>query len=75
MNANELFLQEQLEWTKKRMALYDAIENKLREMREIAEEAADNRATDADRLHLQQQIEEKQTELEELQSELETIVH
>lgn len=75
MDKKELFLREQLAWTKERMALYDAMDEKLIEMREIASEAADINLSVPKRKYLQMIMEEKQAELSLLQQKLQSFFH
>ncbi|UCZ52685.1 hypothetical protein LGQ02_18035 [Bacillus shivajii] len=69
------FLLEQLEWVKDRQRIYDEIDRKLREMRGIAEIAAREAVSDAEREVLQEQMNELRDEVEKLNAQLCQSVH
>ncbi|WP_096156607.1 hypothetical protein [Bacillus sp. FJAT-45066] len=69
------FLQAQLEWTKQQNRLLDLIEEKLHEMKEIAEHALDDTLTKHDRQLLNEQLQELQKELGILELKLKPQTH
>lgn len=70
MDDRRDFLEAQLEWTKQQKLLYDQLEMLLEEMKEIAEEAADEDVTDHERKRLQRIFAEKQEEAAALSSKI-----
>ncbi|MDX5476620.1 MAG: hypothetical protein LPK00_13885 [Bacillaceae bacterium] len=69
------FLQAQLEWTIKQYQLLDLIDEKLHEMKEIAELALDETLTKHDLLLLNEQLQDLQREVVNLERILQTQIH
>ncbi|WP_416147230.1 hypothetical protein ACM26V_13485 [Salipaludibacillus sp. HK11] len=69
------FLMEQLEWIKEQRKIYDTIEVKLYQMKEIAEEATNENMSVRERRHLQEQIDELKNDVDILFKKLHKILH
>jgi len=69
------FLEELLEWTKKRDNILEEIEHKLYEMKEIAEYAFEYDLSPDEVARLNLQLDEKKREVQSLENQLQSVVH
>ncbi|WP_280769533.1 hypothetical protein [Salipaludibacillus daqingensis] len=74
-NDEKKFLLDQLEWVKKQKEGYDTLEEKLHEMKAIAEEAMQESLSLDDRRQLQIQLDELKLELDQLYKNFRQIIH
>lgn len=69
------FLEELLEWTKKRDTILEEIEHKLYDMKEIAEYAFEHDLSPDEVARLNRQLDEKKREVQSLENQLQSVVH
>ncbi|MTI84021.1 MAG: hypothetical protein FH756_08950 [Firmicutes bacterium] len=66
INSNADYLKQKLEWVEQRMEALDGIEDRLREMRELAEYARDNDIGSAETQEINDKLQAMQQEITEL---------
>ena len=72
---HQKFLEELLEWCKKQDHILDKIEDKLYEMKEIAECALANDVTPDEIASLNRQLDNLKKEIQSLEKQLNPVVH
>ncbi|MFJ8266894.1 hypothetical protein [Peribacillus asahii] len=69
------FLEEQLEWCRKQDGILEEIEEKLHEMKELAEYARDHELTSLEIDKLNNQLNDLKREVHSLEQQLYSVVH
>ncbi|MFK2827162.1 hypothetical protein QYG89_16185 [Bacillus sp. B190/17] len=69
------FLEEQIEWCKKQDSILEAIEEKLYEMKELAEYVRDHELTPLEINKLKDQLNTLKQEVHSLEQQLQSVVH